>query len=158
MKKITMTLIALIVIITGFFSGCNEQNNTSSTDEKKSLGIQNFYKNKFIGTWRLVESYFRYDPFPYEFGNDNDTEKTWIFYENNSLKTITKHFKEYPEEPNASVNIFWTQFSIIGSKIYLPADDVFIYMDFKFFNDYTQFTISFQGYMTQMTQKFIKIE
>ncbi len=81
-----------------------------------------------------------YDPYPYDI--DNDTEETWIFYENNSLKVTTKHFKEYPEDPNASVNIYWTQFLIEGSKIYLPADDAFIYLNYKFSKNYTQLNLS----------------
>ena len=45
MKKVTILLIALMVISVGFLSGCNEASNILSGE-----------KNKFVGTWK--GSYF----------------------------------------------------------------------------------------------------
>jgi hypothetical protein len=129
-----MLIIGIVVLfITVELSGCFEGNN-------KQDDI-----SKFIGTWILVES---------SFGIDNTTEETWIFYENKSAKTTIIHFLEYPEEPNATININWVLFEVRGERLYITTkDNSTIWYDYLFSNNDTQITLSIPLFASQKYNK-----
>ena len=140
MNKQFLIICIIVLIINLGFSGCFEENKKQD------------YLSKFIGTWRLVESSF----VGYPYGLDNHTEETWIFYENKSVKITSIHFKEYPEEPNASININWIQFNITEGIIALNTEEGSImWFKYNFSNNDTQLTLSIPR---NMTQKLKKIE
>jgi len=64
MKKQTMIVGIIVLLVTVGLSGCEEK----STDDT----------NKFIGTWRNLE--------------DNSTENLWTFYDNGTMKVIANYW------------------------------------------------------------------
>jgi len=110
--------------------------------------------SKFIGTWILVESSFGMDN--YTFGMDNHTKETWMFYENKSAKSTIIHFMEYPEEPNATINIKWYPFEARDGRLYITTQDNFtIWFNYLFSNNDIQLTLSIP---LGPTQKYNKTE
>ena len=139
-KQILIIGIVVLFINMGLI-GCFEENKKQDDT------------SKFIGTWRLEEISFELD---YPFGMDNHTEATWIFYENKSVKITSIHFMEYPEEPNASININWVSFEVMEGRLYITTQDNFIiWHDYLFSNNDTQLTLSYPG---NYTLKYNKIE
>jgi hypothetical protein len=130
-KLIVIGIFVLFITVglSGCFEGNTKQDNTS----------------KFIGKWKLVES---------SFGIDNHTEETLIFYENKSAKTTSIHFMEYPEEPNATININWVLFEVRGERLYITTqDNSTIWIDYLFSNNDTQITLSIPLFSTQKYNK-----
>jgi len=135
-KHLVVIGIAILLICVGLavgFSGCIEENKKQDDT------------SKFIGTWILVEN---------SFGMDNHTKDTWIFYENKSAKSTIIHFKKYPEEPNASINIKWVPFEAKEDRLYItPQDNYTIWYNYLFSNNDIQLTLSISGFSTQKYNK-----
>jgi len=128
-------------------------NDTVNSIEVKSIKMVKKFEwtppqddtSKFIGTWILVEN---------SFGMDNHTKDTWIFYENKSAKSTIIHFMEYPEEPNASINIKWIPFEAREGRLYITTqDNSTIWYNYLFSNNDLQLTLSIPGFSTQKYNK-----
>ena len=85
MKKITITLIALMVISVGFLSGCNEISNSLSGDE-----------SRFVGTWNFeFEGLFETKNYTFTFFSDGTCSASGFFGSNYEVKDEKLVFWQY---------------------------------------------------------------
>jgi len=99
-------------------------------------------KNKFIGTWRTVETSL-------------DSE-IWTFYSNGTIKTVSSYLEEGEEEP--SISISWSNYEIDDYKLCFTqageyGDNPPMCFDYEFSNGNNSLTLSYKAVVALVLSK-----
>lgn len=120
-KKITILPIALMVIIVGFLSGCNEE--------------QNVDESNFIGSWSSVKFSAEY------IENVSEFNITMTFFINNTVETVTT----YPGDVIKTLS----EYKVEKDKLYFtPMGELYNFSEiynYKFSHGGNRLTLDYPG-------------